>query len=152
MNDRSMQTGGACGDGSGMLPACAPLANSYVPFQQDDPKVYQAPQALIRGTLYPGLDLPFMGMVNQKEKNTTQMNQLQALNFAVSELGLYLDTHGGDEDAMELFHQYVERYADAMQKYEQEHGALTQMGAGVSGRYTWTEGPWPWEYDANKEG
>ena len=152
MNDRTMKSGGACGDSSGMLPACAPLANPYVPFQKDDPQVYQAPQALIRGTLYPGLDLPFMGMVNQKEKNATQMNQLQALSFAVSELGLYLDTHSGDEDATELFHQYVEQYADAMQKYEQEHGALTQMGAGVSGRYTWTEGPWPWEYDANKEG
>ncbi len=48
---------------------------------------------LIRGTLFPGLDLPFMGMVNNTEKSDTPMHELQALAFAIQELALYLDTH-----------------------------------------------------------
>ena len=50
----------------GLLPAQAPLANPYVPFQETDPPKYEARKALIRGTLYPGLDLPLLGMVNEK--------------------------------------------------------------------------------------
>lgn len=148
-NNTTMQN---CSDAQGILPACAPLANPYVPYQKENAQTYQAGMGLVRGTLYPGLDLPFMGMVNQKEKSSTPLHRLQAMNFAVSELGLYLDTHADDQDATDLFNQYVEQYAEALRQYEKEHGSTTQMGAALTGRYEWLEGPWPWDYDANKEG
>ena len=89
----------------GKLPAMAPLANPYVPFQMENPPKYEARKGLIRGTLYPGLDLPFMGMVNQKELPVTTKTELQALGFAINELALYLDTHRDDQEALELYHQ-----------------------------------------------
>lgn len=141
-----------CTDAQGALPSCAPLANPYVPFQQTESDTYQANMGMVRGTMYPGLDLPFMGMVNQKEKSNTTLHRLQALNFAVTELGLYLDTHSDDQDATDLFNQYVEQYADALKQYEQVSGSTTQLGAALTGRYEWLDGPWPWDYDANKEG
>ena len=141
-----------CNEVQGMLPACAPLATPYVPFQNDGDQTYQPGTGFIRGTMYPGLDLPFMGMVNQKEKNTSALQRLQTLNFAVSELGLYLDTHRDDEEAIELFNQYVEQYADALHQYEQMRGATTQMGSAISGKYEWLDGPWPWDYNADQEG
>lgn len=141
-----------CSDAQGALPSCAPLANPYVPFQQTESDTYQANMGMVRGTMYPGLDLPFMGMVNQKEKSNTTLHRLQALNFAVTELGLYLDTHSDDQDATDLFNQYVEQYADALKQYEQVSGSTTQLGAALTGRYEWLDGPWPWDYDANKEG
>ena len=52
----------SCADTSGNLPSCAPLATPYVPFQQANPQVYPATLAFIRGTLYPGLDLPFFNL------------------------------------------------------------------------------------------
>lgn len=142
----------ACGEGMGMQPGCAPLANPYVPFQKKDAPTYQAAKGLIRGTMYPGLDLPFMNMVNQQEKNSTDLHRLQTLHFAISELGLYLDTHNEDKDAVDLFNQYVEQYATALQQYEQNHGPMNQMASALTGTYEWTKGPWPWDYDANKEG
>ena len=87
---------------TGTLPAHAPLANPYVPFQEPDPPKYEARKALIRGTLYPGLDLPFMGMVNQKEQPVTPLTQLQVMAFALQELALYLDTHRDDQEALEV--------------------------------------------------
>ena len=92
----------------GRMPAMAPLANPYVPFQLEDPPKYEARHALIRGTLFPGLDLPFMGMVNTKEKNVTPMTQLQSLAFAIQELALYLDTHRDDTEALEVYRAYSE--------------------------------------------
>ena len=62
----------SCADTSGNLPSCAPLATPYVPFQQANPQVYPATLAFIRGTLYPGLDLPFQNQVNTAEKTATR--------------------------------------------------------------------------------
>ena len=77
---------------------------------------------------------------------------LQNFHFAIQELGLYLDTHPNDMEALDLFNEYVEQYSAAMQQYEQKHGPMNQMAAGLNGRYEWTDGPWPWEFEANKEG
>lgn len=136
----------------GILPSNAPLAVPYVPFQQNDPDRYTAKTALIRGTLYPCLDLPFLGMVNTKEKSDTPMHDLQALGFAVQELGLYLDTHGDDEEAAELYQKYSELYQQGMNRYQQERGALRQVNSVRDGKYTWAESSWPWEMSANEEG
>ena len=140
---------GGCADWQGKLPACAPLANPYVPFQMVNSERYDAPNALIRGTLYPGLDLPYRGMVNTQEKNGTPLGELQSLGFPMHELGLYLDTHQYDEEAVSLFNQYAEMYEAAVQQYEQNGGVLMQSRSAQSGCYEWLENPWPWDY---KEG
>ena len=142
-----------CADGQGKLTACAPLANPYVPYQMCDPEKYAPAAGLIRGTMYPGLDLPFMGMVNKTEKTNTLLHQIQALSFATVELGLYLDTHAEDAEALDLFNQYKELYGELMAEYEAKSGPITQIQSGGSGVYNWTDDPWPWDYDANaKEG
>ena len=134
----------------GRLPATAPLANPYVPFQMENPPKYEARKGLVRGTLYPGLDLPFMGMVNQKDLPVTPKTELQALGFAINELALYLDTHRDDEEALELYRQYQDLYHKGMMVYTKEQGPLNHS-APSQGKYRWLDDPWPWEYAANKE-
>ena len=138
--------------GEGRLPAMAPLANPYVPFQLDNPPKYEARKGIIRGTLFPGLDLPFMGMVNQNELPVTPMTELQALLFAIQELALYLDTHRDDREALELYRTYQKMYANGMQEYGDRNGPMTHMQPGQGDDYRWLDDPWPWEYSANKEG
>ncbi len=138
--------------GQGRLPAMAPLANPYVPFQMEDPPKYEARKALIRGTLFPGLDLPFMGMVNQTEKPVTPKTELQVLGFAIQELALYLDTHPEDKEALALYREYQRLYHEGMKKYQEEYGPLNHATPADSGHYKWIDDPWPWEYAANKEG
>ena len=96
----------------GRLPAMAPLANAYVPFQEDDPPKYEARMGLIRGTLFPGLDLPFMGMVNKNELPISPKTELQVMAFAIQELALYLDTHRDDQEALQLYQTYQKMYHD----------------------------------------
>ncbi len=135
----------------GTLPSCAALAVPYVPFQPDCTPKYEAKKGLVRGTLFPDLDLPFMGMINEQTKEGTPLNELQALSFAIDELGLYLDTHGHDCDALDLYRKYVQLYHQGMLQYEKLYGPLTKMQAGMNGNYDWLKSPWPWEFDANKE-
>ena len=133
----------------GRLPAMAPLANPYVPFQIENPPKYEARKGMVRGTLFPGLDLPFMGMVNQ-EQPVTPLTELQAMGFALHELALYLDTHRDDAEALEMYRVYQKMYHDASMEYSREHGPLNH-GTPVEGEYRWLDDPWPWEYAKNKE-
>ena len=136
--------------GEGRLPAMAPLANPYVPFQIEGPVRYEPRKAMVRGTLYPGLDLPFMGMVNQNNLPVTPLSEIQVLAFAVQELALYLDTHPEDMEALELYRQYQQLYQKASQAYEREKRPLNHAAPGQGDTYAWLDDPWPWEYAANK--
>lgn len=146
MNARKMEAGA-----EGRLPPMAPLANPYVPFQLENPPKYEARKGLIRGTLFPGLDLPFMGMVNTKEKANTPLVELQTMAFAIQELALYLDTHRDDQEAIELYQTYQKLYHDGMMAYTKKCGPLNHKTP-TEGPYKWLDDPWPWEYCANKEG
>ena len=146
MMDRRNMTPG----GEGLLPSSAPLANPYVPFQMENPPVYEARKGLVRGTLFPGLDLPFMGMVNTKEQPITPLVELQTLGFAINDLGLYLDTHRDDKEALELYRSYQRMYSEGKKKYEKEYGPLVKSTP-REGSFCWLNDPWPWEYAANRE-
>lgn len=135
----------------GRLPAMAPLANPYVPFQMENPTRYEAKKGLVRGTLFPGLDLPFMGMVNQSELPPSTLAELQALGFAVQELALYLDTHRDDMEALALYREYQQMYDKCRQLYIRKHGPLNHGIPSESEGYSWLDDPWPWEYCGNKE-
>ncbi len=135
--------------GLGTLPARAPLANPYVPFQDENPMQYEAKKGLIRGTLFPGLDLPFLGMVNTQE-HTGPEAELRALAFAIQELALYLDTHREDREALELYRSYQDLYQKGEARYVKEFGPLNHMQSGSGDRYQWLDEPWPWDYAANR--
>lgn len=136
----------------GRLPATAPLANAYVPFQEENPPQYEPRKALVRGTLFTGLDLPFMGMVNKKEQPVTPLSELQVMGFAIQELALYLDTHREDKEAFELYCIFQKAYNEAKTEYEKNCGPLTHFSRAPQNKYKWLNDPWPWEYAVNKEG
>ena len=135
----------------GRLPASAPLANPYVPFQMEDPPKYEPRKAFVRGTLFSGLDLPFMGMVNKEEKPVTPMTDLQTMAFVIQELALYLDTHKEDTEALSLYRTFQKMYRDAENAFTADCGPLNHMTP-ADGNYRWLDDPWPWEYAKNREG
>lgn len=149
-NQTQQSTAQECIAGQGLLPTCAPLANPYVPYQQNNPEAYTPAQGFVRGTMFSGLDLPFMGMVNSQTKTETLLNRLQSLSFALTELGLYLDTHGSDRDAVALFQSYRDMYDELTAQYEAEFGPLTMMQSANGKTFDWSENPWPWD-EATKE-
>lgn len=134
----------------GRLPGAAPLANPYVPFQLEGPVRYEPRKAIVRGTLYPGLDLPLLGIANKNNLPVTPLSELQVLAFAVQELALYLDTHPEDAEALELYKQYQEMYQKCATTYQQQIRPLNHTSPSQHGTYAWLDDPWPWEFAANK--
>ena len=142
----------ACSDANGTMPSCAPLAVPYVPFQQNGAIKYSQTDALNNGTLFPGLNLPFKAKATGRNVVDNALSELQALEFVVAELNLYLDTHSDDTEAFELFKQYSAMEAEARKKYEETYGPLTLSAAAAGDKYNWLTESWPWNYPETKGG
>ena len=129
----------------GSLPPCGDFASPYVPALSPFPERYSYTDALNNGTLFPALNLPFHLMVNGKNVVNNALNELQALSVVVLELGLYLDTHPDDAEALHVYREYVAREKAEREKYSKNTATLTQTNSANAQRYTWVDDPWPWE-------
>lgn len=77
---------------------------------------------------------------------TNALAELQALEFVLVELGLYLDTHQGDSEAFALFQQYAAMEKEGRRRYEEMYGPLTQNAAAARGKLPVAARPWPWNF------
>ena len=140
----------SCPDNNGTLPSCAGLAVPYVPFQQNGVQSYTQTEALSNGTLFPGLNLPFHLKVEGYSLPNTPLAELQALEFVVLELRIYLDTHSDDTEAFAMLKQYSAMERAARAAYESKYGPITHEAAAAGSTYQWLAEPWPWNYAQNE--
>lgn len=143
--------GASCSAGEGTLPGCcAPLAFPYIPVQENNPPRFSRAEALQTGTLFPGLDLPFKAAIQAKTKlANTALVELMALDFATKELNLYLDTHAGDKEVLELYWSYLKLAKEGREKYEKMYGPLQSSDLTSEDGYAWLNDPWPWDVGGN---
>ena len=79
--------------------------------------------------------------MNKREK---LLRSLSAVQFALWELHLYLNTHPTDMEALALHAQYEKKLARLREEYEEKYGPLTPMaGEGIE----WLKNPWPWDIE-----
>ena len=131
-----------CGYKNGELPPCAPLSVGFVPFQQKNPPKYGSEEALTRGTLFPGLDLPWKNINNKTNPYAgTPMGELMALGFVIKELNLYLDTHINDEEALDMLQSLNKLMQEGKERFIRMYGpqSITDITSGDA--YTWIDNP-----------
>lgn len=71
------------------------------------------------------------------------IDQIKSLDFAIIELGLYLDTHPDDQRALCMHREYCKQAKDLKDKYQRMYGPLTIFCP--CNKWRWLEQPWPWE-------
>lgn len=71
------------------------------------------------------------------------MEDIRCLDFAITELALYLDTHPDDQKALCLHRKYCKEVKDLKDKYQKVFGPLTINFP--CNKWRWLEEPWPWE-------
>ena len=73
--------------------------------------------------------------------------KIHALDFALLELGHYLDTHTWDKKALAKRNTLKAERARAVMAYEENFGPyiVTQNDV-CADRWAWVDNPWPWEY------
>ncbi|MFB6465974.1 spore coat protein CotJB [Cytobacillus sp. Hz8] len=74
------------------------------------------------------------------------MEQLQAVDFVLVELTLYLDTHDQDTEAINQFNHFAKERKRLKKLIEANYGPLMQFGNSYSGTpWNWNDPPWPWQ-------
>lgn len=74
------------------------------------------------------------------------MEQLQAVDFVLVELTLYLDTHNDDYEAIQQFNHFSKERKTLKKAIEGKYGPLMQYGNSYSGYpWNWDDPPWPWQ-------
>ena len=140
-----------CEVGQGTLPGCAALAFPYIPMQSNNPTRYSRTEALQTGTLFPGLDLPFMNLVNKPADLSTPLCELMALDFVIRELNLYLDTHPDDREAFETLQKCIRMRAEGHKRYTEQYGPVTVSDLACADVYDWLNAPWPWQPEGEEK-
>ena len=141
MPERGMRQGAAVGD----LPPEAVIGMTYTPMQRTNSQKYEPGAALSRGTLYPGLEMPWCNNFNVKQVQMTPLGELQALDFCITDLSLYLDTHPEDREALALLRAYQKAHQEKLDMFVRRYGPMTQHNVSDSDSYDWINDPWPWE-------
>ena len=70
------------------------------------------------------------------------LQQIRCLEFGITELALYLNTHPEDEKALCLHRKYCKECKDLKDKYQKVYGSLTINYP--CKKWRWLEEPWPW--------
>lgn len=74
------------------------------------------------------------------------LEEIQANDFVVLELNLYLDTHPNDFDAIKQFNEASLKSMEMKIEFEKCFGPLMHFGKSFSNYpFDWINTPWPWQ-------
>lgn len=83
-------------------------------------------------------------------EKSKMLNMINALDFALLEMTLFLDTHPTDQKAFKLREEYMKKRDDMIMEYEKVYGPyiVTTRNVHPKNYWQWISSPWPWEYVA----
>jgi spore coat protein JB len=70
---------------------------------------------------------------------------ITATSFVMDDLRLFLDTHPRDREALEYWDRVQRVRNEAVHEYTKCYGPIEMYNVENDDRWTWAEGPWPWE-------
>ena len=74
------------------------------------------------------------------------LRKINAIDFALWELHIFLDTHPCDQMALAKHSDLSQKRIILAERYEEQYGPLEEN----SERWTWVDSPWPWEASFEK--
>lgn len=103
---------------------------SVMPQEWEQP--YEAQQALVEGTIFPQLNMPFFVEEQMKKKEVTPLGgeeglllELQQTTFFLVDLTLFLDTHPGHAEANTMKAQLQRKRKELLKQFASEYAPLT---------------------------
>jgi spore coat protein JB len=117
--------------------------NYFKNYETRDTRFYLALQGLSKGNMSQGLYDAFGNYV-PKELPYNLENALRAYNFAIIDLGLYLDTHPDEANVKTLYDQYVAKFNEIKETYKKQNKMLDLKSPNKDKTWTWSK-KFPWE-------
>ncbi|MBO5088244.1 MAG: spore coat protein CotJB [Lachnospiraceae bacterium] len=138
------------------------LAMASVP-KQNWCEPYDYKTALMEGTIFPCLNLPFfkaetgdstlntatISANSEENERERMMTELSTISFAINDLTLYLDTHPKCQNGLSLLKELLKKRLELLADFADKFYPLTQISMITGDKdaecYGWGEGPAPWE-------
>ena len=128
--------------------------NNYnIPMYEQDIKknnVFDPYNGFIRGNMFPDLyntykvNDPYQ--IKPMNEQAEMLTYIDALCFAVIDLGLYLDINPDDKEALEMYNNYRMSLGEYMIGYQNQYGPITKTSDALNNYpWKWNDSPWPWE-------
>ena len=74
------------------------------------------------------------------------LKRISAIDFAIVELNLYMDTHPYDQEVNSKLNDYRNQSSTLKTQYQEKYGPITS-GSEEDNRWGWIADPWPWNKD-----
>ena len=112
--------------------------------------LYDPYNGLIRGNLFRNLYDPYKSgepyEIKPMNAQAELLTNIDALSFAMVDLGLFLDVNPNNQDAIKLFNQYREQKENLTKDYESKYGPITLDSDSLNSYpWSWNDMPWPWD-------
>ena len=126
-----------------------PFNNQYKD-QNNINSLYDPYNGLIRGNLFKNLYDPYKASepyeIKPMNEQARMLTSIDALSFAMVDLGLFLDVNPNNQDAIRLFNQYREEKENLTKEYESKYGPITLDSDSLNAYpWSWNDMPWPWD-------
>lgn len=80
------------------------------------------------------------------------MRRIQITDFALFEAALFLDSHKTDREALRFYQQKMALADEFRKEYAEKFGPLKKSDVRSETEWTWSDGPWPWEFSSPSNG
>lgn len=126
-----------------------PIAQNTTCTTTQNEHVLDSYEGFKKGNMFGDLYDPYKNYkpadLKAKSEREDMLMQLQELNFAMIDLGMYLDIYENDKKCINLFNDYQRKEKELRNMFESKYGPLTFDGVVYTNTWTWNNGPWPWE-------
>jgi spore coat protein JB len=86
--------------------------------------------------------------MNERER---LLRKIAAVDFAIVDLHLFLDSHPNNETATQKVAEYEAKSKTLRAEFEEKFGPLMSSNLDAN-RWAWISNPWPWDVQTEKEG
>ena len=112
--------------------------------------LYDPYNGLIRGNMFKNLYDPYKSgepyEIKPMNPQAELLTNIDALSFAMVDLGLLLDVNPNNQEALSLFNQYREQKENLTKEYESKFGPITLDSDSLNSYpWAWDDMPWPWD-------
>ncbi len=118
--------------------------------QVQNTNLYDPYQGFIRGNMFKNIYDPYKlnnpYNINPVNEQAKMLTTIDALNFAMIDLNLYLDIYPNSREYIDLFNKYRQEKNNLVKEYENRYGPLTiDSDANNTYPWAWDKFPWPWQ-------
>lgn len=77
------------------------------------------------------------------------MKEIMAVDFALTDLALYLNTHPNDFKIICVYNNCVKKFKELIKEYQEKFGPIYREFSTSPSQWQWSENPWPWDSKYN---